>query len=103
VAAMVDSELLQQLRNAFAEVAEMESLSDDRSPLPVEDLVRLAHSVRDANLEINRLYHDDVTEEQRQLSSDLEHRIRETGKGNLARGPLRPLAIRALNAFGWDL
>lgn len=92
---MADPELLQQLRTAFAAIATRE--------VPNEELALLAHSVRDAILELNRLSHDDLTPEQWKLCSDMEHRIRETAKGKLSLQPLPALAVRALAAFGWEV
>ena len=83
---MADPVLIQQLRTAFTAVATRE--------VPDEELASRAYSVRDANLELNRLSRDDLTPEQWKCSRDLEHRMRETAKGNLARPSLRPLALK---------
>jgi hypothetical protein len=91
---MANPELLQQLRAAFTAVAKVE--------VPADELASFAESVRDANLELNRLCRDDLTPEQWKLSRDIEHRMRETAKGNLAPQPLPALAVKALAAFGWE-
>lgn len=91
---MADPKLLQQLRAAFTAAAKPE--------LPADELANLAEAVRDANLELNRLCRDDLTPEQWKLSRDLEHRMRETAKGNLSPQPLPALASEALAAFGWE-